>query len=107
MNASSEDSDIILDGKIYAVIAYLSFFCFIPLIFKRDNPFVLFHGKQGLVLFLGQLVFCVFGIVFGLGFIKFGFFVLGVLALFGIFSALNGKYSPIIIISELTKQIHL
>ena len=30
----------ILDGKMYAVLAYLSIFCIIPLIFKKKNAFV-------------------------------------------------------------------
>lgn len=107
MADSNGDETIILDGKVYALIAYLSFFCFIPLIFKKDNPFTLFHGKQGLVLFLGQFSFLVAGIIFGTGFIKLGFFVLGSLSVFGMISALKGKYAALPVVSEFAKQIKL
>ena len=30
----------VLDGKMYAVLAYLSIFCIIPLIVKKNNAFV-------------------------------------------------------------------
>ena len=43
----------IMEGKIFAILSYLSILCIIPLVFKRDNHFVLSHGKQGLVLFIG------------------------------------------------------
>ena len=43
------------EGKIYAVIGYLGILCIIPLLLKRDNKFALFHGKQGLVLFFGEV----------------------------------------------------
>ena len=46
--------DDVIDGKMYAVLAYLSILCIIPLIIKKKNPFVLAHGKQGLVLFVAE-----------------------------------------------------
>ena len=33
---SSEDQEII-DGKIFAIISYLSIFCIIPLVLRKDN----------------------------------------------------------------------
>ncbi len=47
--------DEIIDGKMYAVLAYLSILCIIPLIVKKSNSFVLDHGRQGLVLFVGEV----------------------------------------------------
>ena len=58
---SKED---ILDGKMYAVLAYLSIFCIVPLIFKKNNVFVLSHGRQGLVLFVAEAAALVVSIVF-------------------------------------------
>ncbi len=59
------------EGIIFAILAYFSILCLVPLILKRDNKFAIHHGKQGLVLFiwlvaasllfwipiLGQLIF--------------------------------------------------
>ena len=53
----------ILDGKMYAVLAYLSIFCIVPLIIKKNNNFVLNHGRQGLVLFVAEVATLVISIV--------------------------------------------
>src|ERR1700722_8161962 len=57
---SKED---VLDGKMYAVLSYLSIFCIVPLILKKNNAFVLFHGRQGLVLFVAEVATLVISIV--------------------------------------------
>ena len=54
----------ILDGKMYAVLSYLSILCIIPLIIKKNNAFVLAHGKQGLVLFVAEVAVLILSIVF-------------------------------------------
>ena len=43
------------EGKIFAILAYLSVLCVIPLLLKKDNKFALHHGKQGLVIFIGEI----------------------------------------------------
>lgn len=43
-------------GKLAAILAYVPFLCFFALLLKRDNPYAYHHGKQGLVLFLAELV---------------------------------------------------
>ena len=44
------------EGKAAAILAYLPFLCFIPLIKMRENRYAVAHGKQGLVLLLIELV---------------------------------------------------
>jgi len=39
------------ENKIMAILSYLSILCLIPLFTKKDNEFVYYHAKQGLVLF--------------------------------------------------------
>jgi len=60
--ATSEDQEkkLIEEGKTAAILGYVPFLCFIPLIKMKDNPFALKHGKQGLVLFLIEIVAVVF-----------------------------------------------
>ena len=60
----------ILEGKIFAVLAYLSILCIIPLIFKKDNAFVLAHAKQGLVLFVSEVAVFVGSIILSTWIIK-------------------------------------
>ena len=54
----------ILEGKMYALLAYLSILCIIPLIFRKNNPFVLAHGKQGLILFVAEVGVFILSIMF-------------------------------------------
>ncbi len=58
----SEDQEkkMIEEGKTAAILGYVPFLCFIPLIRMKDNPFALKHGKQGLLLFLIEIACVVF-----------------------------------------------
>lgn len=44
------------DSKLYAVLSYLFILVFVPLLTRRNDPFVAFHAKQGLVIFVGYIV---------------------------------------------------
>ncbi len=57
------EQDQIQEGKFFAAIAYLPLLCLVPLIFKRSNPFALFHGKQGLILFIWEVGATVVGMI--------------------------------------------
>ncbi len=48
------------EGKSGAVLAYIPFLCFIPLVMMKDNEFALKHGKQGLLLLLIEIVAVIF-----------------------------------------------
>ncbi len=49
------DGEELEQGRFFAVIAYLSVLCLIPIIFKKSNKFAVFHGKQGLILFIWEV----------------------------------------------------
>ncbi len=99
------DDSQILEGKSFAVLAYLSIFCIIPLIFKKDNPFVLQHSKQGLVIFLGQVATLILSILLGPWIFRLGVFVLGVVAFLGIIAVLQGRMIRFPVISSLADKI--
>lgn len=44
------------ESKVLAAIGYISILCFVPLILARDSKFAQFHAKQGLVLFIAELI---------------------------------------------------
>jgi uncharacterized membrane protein len=44
------------NALVMGVLAYLSILVIIPLLVAKDNPFVKFHIKQGLLLVIGQVV---------------------------------------------------
>jgi len=82
-----------------AVIAYIVFF--IPLLTDAKNdPFVKYHVKQGLVLFIGYVVEMFIGMIPVIGWILYpllGIFLF-VLFIIGIMNAIGGKEKPLPII---------
>ena len=39
-------------ATVMAALSYLSVLCFVPLVMSRDDEFVYFHAKQGLVIWM-------------------------------------------------------
>lgn len=84
-----------------AVVAYILFF--IPLLTDAKNdPFVKFHVKQGLLLFIGWIIVWVLGMITWrlwsvLWILDLGLLVLLIL---GIINALNGKQEPLPIVGK-------
>lgn len=96
----------VLEGKVYAILAYLSILCIIPLIVKKENAFVLFHGKQGLVLFVGEVAVFIGSIIIPWLF-KPGMFILFVLSFLGILAVLQGKSLKLPVITSISEKITL
>jgi len=96
----------IIDGKMYAVLAYLSILCIIPLILKKRNPFVLAHGKQGLVLFIAQVGVLILSIILPWSFAPL-MFVLLVFSFWGMIAVLRGDMVDLPIIADISKKIDL
>ena len=106
VNPSVQDEHI-REGKIFAILAYLSILCIIPLIIKKENGFVLNHGKQGLVIFLGEVAVFILHIILGVFILRLGMFILGVCSFAGIIAALKGETIEIPIISDIARKITL
>jgi uncharacterized membrane protein len=98
-------------NKVFGIIAYLWFLCFVPYIAAKDSPFAKYHANQGFVLFLLWLVIWAFLFVVGIilsmlpGFLGvlgaiFALLYLAPLALliYGIINAAAGKCVPLPII---------
>ncbi len=49
------DDEELEQGRFFAVIAYLSILSLVAIIFKKSNKFAVFHGKQGLILFIWEV----------------------------------------------------
>ncbi|MBN1492590.1 MAG: hypothetical protein JW938_00435 [Candidatus Omnitrophica bacterium] len=109
-NDPNADKDItVSDGKFFAAIGYLVFLCFVPLYFKRDNEYALFHGRRALVLFFLE---CACGIlsvipIIGLVIGWVGFVVFGLISLFAIFQVLSDERWEIPFIFEISRKIVL
>jgi len=88
------------DEKVMGAIAYLGILFLIPLLAKKDSKFAMFHAKQGLVLFIVEVILWIVNFVLVLSIV--GLFVAWILwiiwliivifALIGLIQALSGKY---------------
>lgn len=97
----------VLEGKVFAILSYLSILCIIPLVFKKDNAFVLKHSKQGLILFLGQVAVFILHIILGQWILRLGMFILGVLSFIGLIAVLRGREVELPLVSSLADSITL
>lgn len=109
---SSNDTTESREEKVFSILSYLSVLCIIPLISfskegVKENPFVLHHAKQGLVIFIAEVAVFILHIVLGQWFLKSGIFVLGIASLVGIISVLQGKFFKIPVISDIAEKIIL
>jgi len=48
------------DRRMAALMAYIPFLCFVPLIKMRDDPYAYFHARQGIVLFFIEVIAFIF-----------------------------------------------
>ncbi len=94
------------EDKIFAIMAYLSILCIVPLVFKKDNKFVLSHSKQGLVIFVGFVCIFVVSILFD-WILRPGLFLLGLASIYGIIESIRGKYIKIPLIHQIADKITL
>jgi len=90
-------------------MGYLFGLCIIPLVLKKDNNFVLFHAKQGLIIFVGEVAIIIISVIPNIGTLIFrlGFLIFGIASLFGMIQALEGKSTKIPVISDFAEKISL
>lgn len=107
MTEEIKHEQIILEGKIFALLGYWFFLCIIPLVLKKDNKFACFHAKQGLVLFIFVTAGFIFAILPILGYLIFKavLFVYLVMSLWGIINALRGRYFRLPIVASIADKI--
>ena len=92
-------------NKGIAVLSYLWILCLVPLLGKKNSKYAQFHAKQGLVLFIVELVaslfiwFPVFGQLLGLALL--------VVSIIGIVKTVNGEWWKIPFLYEWSKKINL
>lgn len=100
-------SSDINEGKMFAVLSYLSFCCILPLILKKNNAFVCHHARQALVLFVIQVALFILSILIPMGIIKIALFLNFSLAFWGLIKALMGQGIALPVIYELSRKIQI
>ena len=96
------------EGRLAAILSYIPLLCFIPLLNMKDNKEARFHARQGVILFLIELVAVLF-LVDGISdFVFKGILIVAVaLSVVGIYFALQGKSYKLPIISDLADKSKL
>ena len=85
MTDETVESEGGLRARVMAAFSYLGILCFVPLLLNRDDEFVQFHARQGLVLWMWG-VLAIFALSLpGIGKWFFSFSGMGIMA----FSALG------------------
>ncbi len=96
------------EGKIFAFLGYWWILFLVPLLGKKDNKFAYFHGKQGLVLFVLEII------IWLLSYIPvIGWFIIGpvgtivciILAIIGMVTSLQGKYWKMPVLGDIAEKI--
>jgi len=107
--SSSHNNPEVQEGKFFALIAYISFLCIFSLVLKKENKFAVFHGKQGLVLFIFEVATFILSIIPILGafLVTLGIVVFGLVSLWQILQVLMENYSRIPIVSDIADKIVL
>lgn len=92
------------NNKLMAIISYIGILWIIPLLTDAKNdPFVKFHVKQGIVLSIGAvIVWAVVGIIPFLGWMLAPIASIAIFVLFimGVMNASNGKQEPLPVIGK-------
>jgi uncharacterized membrane protein len=99
----------VLEERFFAALSYLAFLCFVPLLLKKENRFVQFHGKQGLVLLIFEIAAGILRAIPALGDTlgTLAFVVFSILSMVGIVKALIGESWQIPVIQNLASKISL
>jgi len=104
-----QDEQEIREGKFFAVISYVSFLCIITLALKKNNKFALYHARQGLVLFVMEVVAFILSIIPLLGWLigVFGYALFLLVSIWGIIQAALGLYCRIPVVTEISEKVIL
>ena len=106
---SGGDSKDVEENKMIAAIGYLGILCLVPLLAKKDSPYAQYHGKQGLALFVFEIIIGFILIIPFLGWIvgAVGWLVAIVLLIIGLMNAFGGKKQPLPIIGKYAEDLKI
>ncbi len=108
---TDNDSDILAEdfqteeGRMAAIMSYIPILCFVPLLNMKENKEARFHARQGVMLFLIELIAAIF-LIDGISNFVFKaiLIIAAALAVFGIYFALQGKNYKLPIIGDLVQK---
>ncbi|MEO0144414.1 MAG: DUF4870 domain-containing protein [candidate division WOR-3 bacterium] len=92
-----------------AILSYIGILCLIPLLVEKEDEFVKFHARQGLALFLCEVItFFISWFPFIGWIISFFAWILWfILSIIGIINVLTAKKAPLPIIGQLAERFKI
>lgn len=99
------DKKDVEENKVIAALSYLWILCLVPLFLKRNSEFAQAHAKQGLVLFIIEIVGSLVFWIPLIGWLL--WLIVVVIAILGFARALQGEYWHMPVIGDLAKKINL
>jgi len=105
----SEGSKKEEDNKLMGILSYIGVLCLIPLLTKKDDKFVFFHAKQGLVLFIAEVLTAFVAAIPFLGWIiaPIASLVWIVLSIIGIINVLGDKTKELPVLGKYAVKIKI
>ena len=110
------DPKDIEENKVLAAISYLGILVLIPLLMKKESKFVKEHAKQGLVLFIAEIVLWIVDLIFAfipvLGtiisiLIWIVLVAIAIVSIIGLIYALQGKFWKIPLVYDWAQNFKL
>jgi len=97
------------ENKLFGVFCYLGFLVLVPLFMKKDDSFIKFHLKQGLVLLIGEVLTSFLNMIIGssLGLLFFRWLITLlwvfwlVMSVVGIINVIQNKEKPLPLLGSL------
>jgi uncharacterized membrane protein len=104
----SPASNEVSDDKVFAAMSYLWFLCLLPLLLKRNRPFVQFHAKQGFLLFVCEVAIAMIAWIPVLGWLVgfVGWIAAVVLSILGLVAALSGREWEMPVLGQYAKKFN-
>ncbi|OGY90682.1 MAG: hypothetical protein A3B30_00655 [Candidatus Komeilibacteria bacterium RIFCSPLOWO2_01_FULL_52_15] len=83
-----------------AALSYVWILCLYPLLFKKNSAFIQFHAKQGLALFILEIISFLF-----LVFAPLVIIICVILSILGVKAAIAGRYWKLPVIGDWVKKL--
>ncbi len=102
--ASEED---LSENVVFAILSYIPVLCIVPLLTQREDDFVMFHARQGLVLFLALVAISFFRVLpyFGRAVWNLSLIIYGLTAVYAVAQILMDKKWEIPLISDWAEKL--
>jgi len=96
-------------NKGIAALGYVGILFLVPLLAKKDSDFCQYHAKQGMVLFIFEIIVGIVSVVPVIGWVvsTVGWVFGVILFIMGLMNALGGKKVPLPVIGQYGEKINI